>query len=156
MGRLRLVGALVKVAAELYSFERIEPEKACRNADAHAPAYEIPDNAGNLLVALDLRYLRAAEERAVFAVGAVSRQQVAAASRFEVEVFACVCGVLQEYLDAGIFPAVAAIFQDFAAEAVDGFFDGKVHLEKVAGECRVRHDGRQCDPLVCGPVHIRF
>ena len=130
---LCLVGALVEVPAELDVLERVNTENACRDADAHSPADKVADDARELLGAFHLGQLSAVEERAVFAAATSGGQNEAAAGRFEVEVFVRLCGVLYENLDAGIFPAVSAVFLDFGAKTVERFLYGKVKLEKILG-----------------------
>ena len=156
MRRFRLVGALVEVSPKLYPVETLNAKDGRRNLHRHSPAHEVSSHAGKLLGPNHLVDFRLRKHRAVVAVGSLRCQEVAAAGRFEVEVLTGIRGTLQKNLDAGIFPAAAVVAIDFGSETVRGLFHCKVDREIVRGKLRLGKHGRECDPLILGPVHIRF
>lgn len=156
MGGLCLVGALVEVAAKAHPFERFNPEQGRGEGDAHTPADEVPDDARELLRALDGPDFRIVELGPVFASLSTCGEDESAAGRLEVEVFARVAWILQKNLDTGVFPAGSAVHHDVCPEAVERFLDGKVDSDGVGGDGQFGKYGGEGDPLVLFPVHVRL
>ena len=130
MGRVCFIGAFVEVSAE-WRFECFYSKNLGRDFDRHCPVDGIVLNAWRSSRAL---YLRDSVERkrlSVVAIVSSGGEHKSSASRFEVEIFGWVCGVLQKDFHAGIFPAASVVFLNGGAVAVHRFFNGKLDDDAV-------------------------
>ena len=148
MGRLGLVGALVEVPFQCYTFKTVQAKNFRRNGHRDTPAYQVPGHAGQLLYTGDFGEGFWGQLLTVLPACATCRQDKTAAGDFEVEVFRRILGVSQKNLHAGIFPAAAVVFTDFGPETVHGFFYHEFHLERSVYNGDLRLYGGQGDSLV--------